>query len=266
MLILLTNDDGIMAPGIVAMHRELAKLGDVNVIAPETVQSATGHGITISAPLLTSKVTIDGAFTGTAVDGRPADCVKLAVTQILQRQPDLVVSGMNAGANVGVNHIYSGTVAAAIEAGFLGLPSIAVSLHLHKDVPVDYARAAAWALEAIKLVLSAGLDGGEVVSINIPALPPGESPRGVKVVRQCTRAFMDQYERRLDPRGREYFWNSSVFVLGETDADTDVAAIRDKYIAITPLQFDLTNHAMTQRWRQRKWSLSPSPFEERGSA
>lgn len=255
MLILLTNDDGIMAPGIIALHRELAKLGEVEVVAPETVQSATGHGITISAPLLTSKVTIEGAFTGTAVDGRPADCVKLAIKQILDRKPDLVVSGMNSGANVGVNHIYSGTVAAAIEAGFLGLPAIAVSLHLHKDVPTDYTRTSAWALEAIKLVLEQGLDGGEVVSINIPALPAGESPKGVKIVRQCTRAFMDQYERRLDPRGREYFWNSSVFTLGHTDADTDVAAIRDKYIAITPLQFDLTNHAMTHRWQQRSWEL-----------
>src|SRR6476620_8804840 len=112
MLILLTNDDGIMAPRIVAMYRELTKLGDVHVVAPETVQSATGHGITLTTPLLTSKVTIENAFTGTAVDGRPADCVKLAGAQLLPRQPDLVVSGMNAGANVGINVIYSGTVAA----------------------------------------------------------------------------------------------------------------------------------------------------------
>jgi 5'-nucleotidase len=251
MLILLTNDDGITAPGLVAMYRELVKLdggkADVHVVAPETVQSATGHGITLTVPLLTSKVTIENAFTGTAVDGRPADCVKLAISQFLPRQPDLVISGMNSGANVGVNHIYSGTVAAAIEAGLFGLPAIAVSLHLHKDVPVDYGRAAAWALEAIRGILASGLKAGDVVSINIPALPPGESPRGVKVVRQCTRPFVDTYERRLDPRGREYFWNSSVFVLGETEDDTDVAAIRDKYIAVTPLQFDLTNHEMRQR-------------------
>jgi 5'-nucleotidase len=255
MLILLTNDDGIMAPGIVAMYRELTALGEVHVVAPETVQSATGHGITITAPLLTSTVTIENGFTGTAVDGRPADCVKLAVAEILPRQPDLVVSGMNSGANVGVNHIYSGTVAAAIEAAFLGLPSIAVSLHLHKDSTNDHARAAGWAMGAIRMILEAGLDGGEVVSINIPALPADQSPRGVKVVRQCTRPFVDHYERRLDPRGREYFWNSSVFTLGDTEDDTDVAAIRDKYIAITPLQFDLTNHNMQQRWRQRKWEM-----------
>src|SRR5215210_6330977 len=119
MLILLTNDDGIRAPGLVALYRELVKLGEVHVVAPETVQSATGHGITLTKPLLTNKVTIENGFTGTAVDGRPADCVKLAVNQLLPRQPDLVVSGINGGANVGINVIYSGTVAAAIEAAFL---------------------------------------------------------------------------------------------------------------------------------------------------
>src|SRR4029077_6001816 len=122
--------------------------------------------------------------------------------------------------------------------------------------PIDYPRSATWAIEAIKLVLSAGLDPGEVVSINIPALLANEEPAGIKIVRQCTRPLIDQYERRVDPRGRGYFWNSSVFVLGYTDDDTDVAAIRDKYIAVTPLQFDLTNHAMTNRWRQRKWGLA----------
>src|SRR5947208_10491312 len=154
MFILLTNDDGIHAPGIVAMWRELIKLGEVVVVAPETVQSAAGHGITISAPLLTSQVTIENGFTGTAVDGRPADCVKLAINQLLPRQPDLVVSGLNAGVNVGINVIYSGTVAAAIEAAFLGLPSVAVSLHLKNDVPADYARAAALGRETIEMTLA----------------------------------------------------------------------------------------------------------------
>ena len=255
MLILLTNDDGIMAPGIVAMYRELVKLGDVHVVAPETVQSATGHGITLTAPLLTSKVKIENAFTGTAVDGRPADCVKLAINQLLPRMPDLVVSGMNSGANVGINVIYSGTVAAAIEAAFLGLPSIAVSLHLRADVPTDYKRAAEFALKTIRQVLASGIKGGECVNINVPALLETEQPAGVKVVRQCTRPFIDEYEKRIDPRGREYFWNSSVFSLGETEDDTDVAALRDKFICVTPLQFDMTHVTMTQRWRETSWTL-----------
>src|SRR3954466_6475576 len=142
MLILLTNDDGIRAPGLVAMYRELVGLGEVEVVAPETVQSATGHGITITTPLLTNRVKVEEAFTGTAVDGRPADCVKLAIDQLLPKRPDLVVSGMNRGANRGINVVYSGTAPAAIEAALLGLPSIAVSQVMMGEEPLDYQRCA----------------------------------------------------------------------------------------------------------------------------
>jgi 5'-nucleotidase len=249
MLILLTNDDGIQAPGILAMYRELVKLGEVIVIAPETAQSATGHGITLSAPLLTSQVTVENGFTGIAVDGRPADCVKLAFAQLLPRQPDLVVSGLNAGANVGINVIYSGTVAAALEAAFLGAPAIATSLFLRNHVPVDYARCAAISRETIEGILKRGLPAGQIANVNIPAIQPGESPAGVRIVRQCTRPWVDTYERRQDPRGRDYFWNNSVFSLGETESDTDVAALREKFVTITPLQFDLTQHVLLRKWQ-----------------
>jgi 5'-nucleotidase len=263
MRILLTNDDGIQAPGLVALYRELTPLGEVEVIAPESVQSATGHGITLNAPLITNRVTIEDCFTGIAVDGRPADCVKLAIGQILHSSPDLVISGMNEGANVGINVLYSGTIAAAIEAAFLGLPAIAVSLHTTQNVPTDHARAASLATKAIRQVLKVGLSAGEVVSINIPALLPTEQPAGVKVVRQCTRPWVDTYERRSDPRGRDYFWNSSVFRLGETDDDTDVAALRDGYITITPLHFDLTHYRRMEEWMGQKWNgadvSAPSP-------
>ena len=257
MLILLTNDDGILAPGLVAMYRELVKLGDVEVIAPEDVQSATGHGITLKMPLLTSRVSVENAFTGTAVDGRPADCVKLAMSQLLPREPNLVISGINAGANVGINVLYSGTVAAAIEAAFLGLPSIAMSLYLKNDVPADYARAAVWARRCIELILEKGLKGGQIVSVNIPSMPAGQEPAGIKVVRQCTRPWVDTYERRQDPRGRDYYWNTSVFTLGNTDNDTDVAALREDYITLTPLQFDLTDWKMLRQWQDSgQWELS----------
>src|SRR4051794_26479745 len=215
MLILLTNDDGIRAPGLVAMYRELVKLGEVHVVAPETVQSATGHGITIVTPLLTQEVTVENTFTGVAIDGRPADCVKVAVAKILPRAPDLVVSGMNSGANVGINVLYSGTVAAAIEAAFLGLPSIAMSLYLRNEIPLDYARAASVGRRAIEQILPAGLRPGQCVSVNVPPLRPDEQPAGIKVVRQCARPWADTYEERKDPRGRSYFWNSSIFTLGE---------------------------------------------------
>src|SRR3954468_4482244 len=173
MLILLTNDDGIYAPGLAAAYHELVRMGEVHVIAPETVQSATGHGITVTTPLLTQRVVVGegpGSFEGVAVDGRPADCVKLAAAKLLPRPPDLVVSGINSGANVGINVIYSGTVAAAIEAAFLGLPAIAVSLYLRREIPPDYARTAMLARRCIEQILEAGLGGGQVASVNIPSL------------------------------------------------------------------------------------------------
>jgi 5'-nucleotidase len=162
-----------------------------------------------------------------------------------------VISGMNAGANVGINVIYSGTVAAAIEAAFLGLPSIAVSLHLKNEISPDFAAAAKLARQTIQRILDTGLATGQVASINIPALKPGQSPAGTKTVRQCTRPWTDTYERRQDPRGRDYFWNNSVFTLGPTDDDTDVAALRDGFITITPLQFDLTDHEAMKKWNDR---------------
>jgi 5'-nucleotidase len=219
------------------------------------VQSATGHGITITTPLLTQTVTVENGFTGIAVDGRPADCVKLAVAKLLPRAPDLVVSGINSGANTGINVLYSGTVAAAIEAAFLGLPSIAASLYLRRDVPTDYARAAVFARQTIELILEAGLPAGRCATINLPALAHEQVPTGVRVVRQCDRAWSDTYEERKDPRGRSYFWNSSVFTLGETAEDTDVAALRDGYITVTPLQFDLTHYPHLREWQGREWKV-----------
>lgn len=255
MYILLTNDDGIHAPGLVAMYRELRKLGEVDVVAPESVQSATGHGITVTTPLLTSKVTVENGFTGVAVDGRPADCVKVAIAKLLPRQPDLVVSGLNSGANVGINVIYSGTVAAAIEAAFLGLPSIATSLYLRRDVPTDFARGAMFARQAIERILEAGLQKGQVATVNVPALQADQSPAGIRLVRQCTRAWADEYEERTDPRGRPYYWNTTVFTLINTEPDTDVAALRDGYITVSPLQFDLTHYGMMKQWQQHEWRV-----------
>ena len=255
MFILLTNDDGITAPGLVAMYRELVHMGEVAVVAPENVQSASGHGITLKTPLLTSEVTVENAFTGVAVDGRPADCVKLALSQILPRQPDLVISGINSGANVGINVIYSGTVAAAIEAAFLGVPSIALSLYLRNDVPTDYARAAKTSRTVIEQIVAAGLTGRQVATVNLPALKPGEQAKGVQVCRQCILPWVDTYERRKDPRGRDYYWNTSVFKLATDEQDSDVAALRDGYVTVTPLHFDLTHYGMLKDWGEREWKM-----------
>jgi 5'-nucleotidase len=222
----------------------------VQVVAPETVQSATGHGITLSGPLMTTPTTVEGLFTGTAVAGRPADCVKLALTQLMDRKPDLVVSGLNSGANVGINVIYSGTVAAALEAAYLGYPAVAASLYL-KNIAPDYPKAAALARQTIEKILAAGLKKGQVMTVNIPALRPEESPAGLKVARQCTRGYDDVYERRKDPKGRDYFWNTSVFRLDNTEADTDVAALRQGYITVTPLQYDLTDYKLMGEYGEK---------------
>lgn len=251
MLILLTNDDGIYAPGIIAMYRALTKLGEVIVVAPETVQSAAGHGITIEAPILTSRVTVADTFSGIAVDGRPADCVKLAISHLLPRTPDLVVSGINSGVNVGINVIYSGTVAAALEAAFLDLPAVAVSLMMSNEVKPDYDRAANMSADLIRQIVANGIKPRQMMNLNLPVLRPGSPTPGVRVVRQCPRPWVDTYERRTNPRGRDYFWNSSIFRLGHSEDDTDVAGIRDGVITVTPLQFDLTDHSLLKQVREQ---------------
>lgn len=255
MRILLTNDDGIRAPGLLALHGAIQSLGETEVVAPETVQSATGHGITVATPLLTQRVRVGDAFEGIAVDGRPADCVKLAITHLVKPPVDLVISGMNAGANVGIAVIYSGTVAAAIEAAFMGLPSIAVSLFLKGPNEPNFERAAGFARMAIDLVLAHGIKRGQVVNINIPALGDNEQPAGIKLARQCTRCWHDTYEHRKDPRGQDYFWNNTVFTLGQNNDDTDVSALRNGYITVTPLQFDMTSHKLMQEWSTRPWQI-----------
>ena len=178
MHILLTNDDGIWAPGLAAAHGALCSLGDVSVVAPNEVKSGAGHGITLKAPLLTSKVKVGVGMEGYSVDGSPADCVKLAVNQLLTKPADLVVSGINSGVNVGINVLYSGTVAAALEAGFLGLPAVALSLTMKKGVEPDYALAARLSVEVIGRLLEQGLGAGQVVSVNIPPLEGSARPRG----------------------------------------------------------------------------------------
>jgi 5'-nucleotidase len=149
--------------------------------------------------------------------------------------------------------LYSGTVAAAIEAAFLGLPAVALSLYLRNHIPADYARTAQLSRRVIEQILDSGLRRGQVLSVNLPPLLPDQQPAGVRVVRQCVRPWADTYEERKDPRGRAYFWNSSVFTLGETEDDTDVAALRDNYITVTPLHFDLTHYPMLKEWKEKEW-------------
>lgn len=244
--VLLTNDDGIRAEGIAAMYRALIGEGgfDVRTIAPETVQSATGHGVTLRLPLLTQEVKLaDTDATGIAVDGRPADCVKLALSQMIP-EAQVVVSGINHGANVGVDVFYSGTVAAAVEGAFLGRRAIAVSLYLDRDRGREqhFDWAATLAMRTIRRLLAAGLPApGNVVNINLPALADGQEPAGVKVVPQCICTWPDTFERRQDPGGRDYYWNTAQFTLARSQGQTDVVALREGFITVTPLHYDLTD-------------------------
>jgi len=273
MRILLTNDDGIRAPGIVALHDALADrhgrhrgplLGagtELLTIAPKTVQSATSHGVTFHTPLMTEEVEIRPDVWGVAVDGRPADCVKVAIAALWPdrfgkgSRPDLCVSGMNSGANCGINVIYSGTVAAAIEAAFLGIPSIAVSLHIGKGKP-DFERGARHARYALDATLTGGLPrAGECLNINIPVCNIGEperDPPAIRVAPMNTHGLVDRYERRVSPGGEVYYWAAGDGLdFHATERGSDVDLLFERCITLTPLRFDLTRHEDLTRWRER---------------
>lgn len=251
MRILLTNDDGILAPGLAAMYRELIGLGTVSVVAPATVQSAAAHGITIPGPIAVRSLHVADRFTGWAVEGRPADCVKIAVTTLLDHRPDLVVSGINDGANVSINVLYSGTVAAAAEGALLGVPSVAVSLE--RGPETDFDRAAQVARGVLDRLLALPRDEAPMlVNLNIPALRPGV-PRGVRVVRQATQTMEDRYVRHAGPDGRLYLWLESEFAEATHQTETDLEALREGYVALTPLRWNLTDDPHLARMRACAW-------------
>lgn len=242
MRILLTNDDGIYAPGLRALLPELRKLGTVTVVAPATEQSAVGHSVTLMTPLIVQEVLDDDRRPmGWAVEGRPADCVKLAIRELLPEPPDLVVSGLNAGSNAGINVLYSGTVAAAIEGAFFRVTSIACSLEYQKVRPLDFSQGAIHARTVIEQIVAHRPASGSLFNVNVPALERGPV-RGVKILPQNVAPYVETYDRRQDPRGRIYFWSSPEFSCPEPHPDTDVTALAESYITVTPLHFDLTQH------------------------
>lgn len=252
MRILLTNDDGIHAPGLRALRKELQTIGEVVVVAPAGEQSAVGHSVTLLTPLIIQEISDAGEFVGWAVEGRPADCVKLALLELLPEPPDLVVSGMNAGSNAGINVLYSGTVAAAIEGAFYRQTSIAVSLEYTKPKPLDYARAAKYARQVIEQILAQQPPKGALFNINIPSLEKGPV-RGVRVVPQNVSPYIEKFDRRVDPRGRTYFWSGSSLNCPEPHPDSDVDALDASYITVTPLQFNLTDVALLASMQAWDW-------------
>ena len=255
MRILLTNDDGVYAPGLRAMRKELQKLGEVTVVAPVGEQSAVGHSITLLTPLITQEVLDeDQKPMGYAVEGRPADCVKLALLELLKEPPDLIVSGMNAGSNAGINVLYSGTVAAAVEGSFFQITSIAVSLQYTKPKPLDFPQAAAHAGKVVEQIVRHPLSRGTLFNVNIPSLDKGPI-QGVRVVRQNIAPYKEKFDRRTDPRGRTYFWSGPDFGCPDPHPDTDETALREGFITVTPLHFNLTHAAMLAKMKDWEWTL-----------
>jgi 5'-nucleotidase len=255
--ILLTNDDGIYAPGLRALLPELRKLGEVTVVAPATEQSAVGHSVTLNTPLILQEVLDEHReLLGWAVEGRPADCVKIALRELLPRMPDVLISGLNAGSNAGINVLYSGTVAAAIEGAFFRVTSIACSLEYTKARPLDFPGGAALARSVIEQILSRQPAAGTLFNVNIPDLDRGPA-KGIVVCPQNLAPYLESYDRRTDPRGRVYFWSNPEFSCPDPHPDTDVTALADNYITVTPLQFNLTHPTLLAEMSTWKWRLEP---------
>jgi 5'-nucleotidase len=249
--ILLTNDDGIYAPGLQALRKRLLQLGDVTVVAPAAEQSGVGHSITLLTPLVVQEVFEAEERIGWLVEGSPADCVKLACLELLERPPDVLISGLNHGANVGINVLYSGTVAAAVEGAFFGLRSIAVSVEF-SDHP-EFDQAAELATRLIRQILDHDPAPGSLYNVNLPD-PNLGPPLGVRVVPQGVVRYHEGFERRSDPRGRTYFWSKIEYIPHPHEGLTDILALADRYVTVTPLQFDLTDR--TGVTELTKWNLS----------
>lgn len=251
MRILLTNDDGFYAPGLRALRRELLQLGEVVVVAPATEQSAAGHSVTLLTPLLINEVYEEDVSLGWAIEGRPADCVKVALLELLSEPPDVIISGLNAGSNAGINVLYSGTVAAAIEGAFYGYTAIACSLEYDRKI-YDFPTAARYARQVVEQILAQKPSKGSLFNVNIPVLEKGPI-QGVKVLTQNVTPYYEKYDRRVNPRGRTYFWSGAEFTCPEPHPDSDVTALAEQFITVTPLQFDLTNHARMAEMQHWSW-------------
>lgn len=246
--ILLANDDGIYAPGLHALRAALQRLGQVTVVAPATEQSGVGHSITYLSPLTCKEIYEGDFFRGWAVEGSPADCVKLGIAELVQGPVDLIVSGINGGLNAGINVLYSGTVAAAIEGAFFRIPSIAVSLE--HDPHADFEAAADMAVSLIESILRKQGDAPELYNINIPTLAThayrrGETPE-VHVVPMGVERYGDHYIKRQDPKGRNYYWSTNDPPPRPTDHETDLNALAAGHITVTPLQFDMTKRSLLE--------------------
>ena len=238
-LILVCNDDGIFSQGIKALAEVADEFGDVEIVAPDRQQSAVGHAITVSTPLRSRSFRIDKRFNGQAVTGTPADSVKLAHNQLLSRRADLVVSGINHGSNAGINILYSGTVSAATEGTILGLPSIAISCTDFSE-ETDLSGAKDAARKVIGYVLNHGFPNGVTLNLNVPPGPLKE----IRWARQANSRYVEEFEGRMDPNNRSYYWLTGKFELLDEDDENDIALLEKVYATLTPIQYDLTAYSL----------------------
>ncbi len=251
-LILVTNDDGITAPGIRALISVMSEIGTVIVVAPDKPQSAMGHAITLNSTLFINKISKENAaITEYSCSGTPVDCVKLAVNEILHRKPDLCVSGINHGSNSSINVIYSGTMSAAVEAGIEGIPAIGFSL-LDYDWNADFDAIKSSIRKITIEVLEKGMPENVVLNVNFPKLKENEI-KGIKICRQAKAIWMEKFDKRITPQGKDYYWLTGEFVNQDKGEDTDEWALENGYISVVPVQFDLTAHHTIQQLNT--WNL-----------
>ena len=245
-LILVTNDDGISAPGLRTLIKVMNTIGDVVVVAPDSPQSGMGHAITINSTLRCTKVKFDdGPQTEYSCSGTPADCVKLGVHEILKCKPDLCVSGVNHGSNAAINVIYSGTMSAAIEAGIEGIPAIGFSL-LDFSWDADFTSIESYILQITRSALTNKIPESTVLNVNFPKCKK-EDIKGIKICRQANAYWIEEFDKRQDPMGKEYYWMTGEFINEDKAEDTDIWALQNGYISVVPTQFDLTAHHQIQK-------------------
>jgi 5'-nucleotidase len=256
MRILLTNDDGIHAPGIQALVNELNTIAEIYIIAPDRERSGTGHSITVFDPIKTVNAKIPGTKKGWIVGGTPVDCVKLALNRLIDEKIDLVVSGINHGSNLGTDVLYSGTVSAAAEGVIMGCPSIAISLDTYRE-DADFSFSAGLARRVISAVMPEGIEKTTLLNINVPFLPDDEI-NGIQITKLGLRNYDNLFEERQDPRGNTYYWLGGGVLMEEQHVDSDVYAVENGYVSITPIHLDLTDYRLMEKYRRIRTSYLDS--------
>ena len=253
--ILLINDDGISAPGLLELKESLEDIGHISIVAPDSEQSATGHGITLDNPLSIFDYYYKNKFFGVAVKGTPADCVKLAISAILETAPDIIVSGINLGGNTGYNVLYSGTVSGAAEGTIMGIPSIAISLTTYTKP--NFKPAGYFIKQVVNKILSEGLPKGTLLNVNVPNVKDYSEIKGVRITEQGSARWKEILYKRTDPKNRTYYWMTGKELIFDEPPIKDRSAIKENYISVTPIQFDLTDYKNINTIKKLNLSYKP---------